>query len=164
MLLKKVREIGSCFFLNNFCTFSVLKNFPSEYSTLNLVRLSVNISVYEKNLWKRVSQKFIQSKYKVQKQPPEVFCKKRCSRLATLLKRDSDTGVFLWIAKLVRTPFLQNTSRRLLLKVGTFIINILVKVVGRYLSSSKFSCSQKQSSLKQLSLVVEDVLKNTLQL
>ena len=90
--------------------------------------------------------------------------KKGVLGLQLYLKRDSDTGVFLWIAKLVRTPFLQNTSRRLLLKVGTFIINILVKVVGRYLSSSKFSCSQKQSSLKQLSLVVQDVLKNTLQL
>ena len=30
-----------------------------------------------------------------QKQPPEVFCKKRCSMSATLLKRDSGTGVFL---------------------------------------------------------------------
>ena len=48
-------------------------------------------------------------------------------------------------------------------KIGTFIINTLFKESGRYLSSTHFTCSQKQSSLKQLSLVIEDVLKNTLQ-
>ena len=51
---------------------------------------------------------------KYQKQPPEVFCKKRP---ATLLEKDSGKGVFpLNFAKFLTTPFLQNTSGGLLLK------------------------------------------------
>ena len=83
----------------------------------------------------------------VKKQPPEVFCKKSCSkkfreiprktpvpeslfnkvaglRPATLLKKR------LWhrcfpgnFVKFLRTPFLQNTSGRLLLKVAERIRN-----------------------------------------
>ena len=59
-----------------------------------------------------------------QRQPLEVFYKKRYSiekglSLQRYLKRDSDTYVFLSFlvnfAKFLRTPFLQNTSRWLLL-------------------------------------------------
>ena len=77
---------------------------------------------------------------KNQKQPPEVFCKKRCSwkfrkihrktpvpeslfnkvaglRPATLLKKRLWHRCFpVNFAKFLRTPFLQNTSGRLLLK------------------------------------------------
>ena len=104
-----------------------------------------NFSVYQKkfcNLTK-LNVSYIASKlespgkllfevfWQVQKQPPEMFCKKRCSeklrkihrktdlRPATLLKQK------LWLtwfpvnfAKFLRTTFLQNTSERLLLQLA----------------------------------------------
>ena len=78
----------------------------------------------------------------VQKQPPEAFCKKMCSwkfhkihrktpvpetffskaaglRPATLLKKRLWYRLFpVNFVKFLRTPFLQNTSERLLLYVG----------------------------------------------
>ena len=54
--------------------------------------------------------------FKVQKQPPEVFCEKRCC--STLLKKRLWHRCFpVNFAKFPRTPFLQNTSGRLLPKV-----------------------------------------------
>ena len=65
------------------------------------------------------------------KQPLEVFYRKSCSKEnicvgisclleafspATLLKRDSNTRVFLWILRIfLRTPIFKNTCERLLL-------------------------------------------------
>ena len=43
--------------------------------------------------------------------------KLQLSRLATLLKRDPNTGVFLWILQNLRTPISKNTCERLLLIV-----------------------------------------------
>ena len=57
---------------------------------------------------------------KLQKQPPEVFCKKRCTKAppATLLKKRLRHRCFpVNFAKFLRTPFSQNTSGRLLLKL-----------------------------------------------
>ena len=78
----------------------------------------------------------------IQKQPPEAFCKKMCSwkfhkihrktpvpeaffnkvaglRLATLLKKRLWYRCFpVNFVQFPRTPFLQNTSERLLLNIG----------------------------------------------
>ena len=64
----------------------------------------------------------------LQEQPPEMFCKKRCSskfrRPATLLKKKLWHRCFpVNFAKFLRrTPFLQNTSGRLLLLLFDFEI------------------------------------------
>ena len=55
-------------------------------------------------------------------------------RPATLLKKRSGTGVFPWIfAKFLRTPFLQNTSVRLLL---SFVIGLFCTSYYLYFSLS----------------------------
>ena len=88
------------------------------------------------------------------KQPPEEFCKKsalenlksftgkrlcwslflinlQVFRLATLLKRDSNTGIYLPVkfAKLLRTPILKNNCERLLMQFlshgSMFIIYVI---------------------------------------
>ena len=46
----------------------------------------------------------------------QVFFKKVAGEACNFIKKDSGTGVFLWIAKFLKTPFLQSTSRQLLLQ------------------------------------------------
>ena len=72
------------------------------------------------------------SQNRIQMQPPELFCKKRCSqkfhkihrkvaglRPATLFKKSLWHRCFpVNFAKFLRTPFLQNTSGRLLLRIS----------------------------------------------
>ena len=59
----------------------------------------------------------------LQKQPPKVFCKKRCSEKFCKMHRKTKSlcrRCFpVNFAKFLRTPFLQNTSGRLLLILGT---------------------------------------------
>ena len=53
-------------------------------------------------------------------------------RLSTSLKRDSSTGIFLWILwKFLRTPFLQNTSGRLLLALVYCLVFMSLSSVFR---------------------------------
>ena len=89
-------------------------------------------------VWVLITQRLAGSRclYKMQKQPPEVFCKKRCSysqenncarapfykvaglRPVTLLKKKLLHRCFpVNFAKFLRTFFSQNTSGRLLLKM-----------------------------------------------
>ena len=81
----------------------------------------------------------------LQKQPPELFCKKvvlgnfakftgkHLSRLSLLIKLQTLQKKRPWhrcfplnFAKFLRTPFLQNTSRRLLLKAVFFFTRFFV--------------------------------------
>ena len=55
--------------------------------------------------------------------------KLQLSRLATLLKRDPNTGVFLWILQNLRTPISKNTCERLLLIVVIYCTENWIKLV-----------------------------------
>ena len=55
--------------------------------------------------------------------------KLQVSRLATLLKRDPNTGVFLWILQNLRTPISKNTCERLLLIVVIYCTENWIKLV-----------------------------------
>ena len=71
-----------------------------------------------------------------QRQPPEVFFKKRCSQKFCKIHWKTCTRVsFLWhrycpvnFAKFLRAPFLQNTPGQLLLKKEGFLNQHLIKV------------------------------------
>ena len=70
---------------------------------------------------KNISLLLIPKLNELQKQPPEVFCKKRCSYTApaTLLKKGLWHRCFpVNFAKFLRTTFSQNTSARLLLELA----------------------------------------------
>ena len=54
--------------------------------------------------------------------------KLQASRLATLLKRDSNTCVFLWILQTLRTPTSKNICERLLLIAVTYCIENWIKL------------------------------------
>ena len=54
--------------------------------------------------------------------------KLQVSRLATLLKRDPNTGVFLWILQNLRTPISKNTCERLLLIVVIYCTENWIKL------------------------------------
>ena len=54
--------------------------------------------------------------------------KLQLSRLATLLKRDPNTGVFLWILQNLRTPISKNTCERLLLIVVIYCTENWIKL------------------------------------
>ena len=56
--------------------------------------------------------------------------KLQASRLATLLKRDSYTGVFLWILQTLRTPILKNIYGQLLLIVVIYCREKWIKLFG----------------------------------
>ena len=56
--------------------------------------------------------------------------KLQASRLATLLKRDSYTGVFLWILQTLRTPILKNIYGQLLLIVVIYCRENWIKLFG----------------------------------
>ena len=55
--------------------------------------------------------------------------KLQASRLATLLKRDSDTGIFLWILQTLRTLISKNTCERLLLIVVVYCKENWIKLL-----------------------------------
>ena len=78
----------------------------------------------------------------LQKQPPEVFCKKSVLRNFTkftkkhlfLLKKRPQHRCFpVNFAKFLRTPFLQNTSGRLLFAVFTRSGQIIFRIFWKYI-------------------------------
>ena len=74
-------------------------------------------------LWydKTIDESFTLNLFSTAEQPPEVFCKKSVLGLrpATLFKKSLwDRCFYVNFAKVLRTPFLQNTCDRLLLKLG----------------------------------------------
>ena len=74
-------------------------------------------------LWydKTIDESFTLNLFSTAEQPPEVFCKKSVLGLrpATLFKKSLwDRCFYVNFAKFLRTPFLQNTCDRLLLKLG----------------------------------------------
>ena len=74
---------------------------------------------------------FLYSFRDIEKQPPEVFCKKR---RATLLKKRLWHRCFsVNFAKFLRTPFLQNTSGRLLLDISVLSCKNLFLSVERFI-------------------------------
>ena len=85
-----------------------------------------------------------------QKQPPEVFCKKRCSEKFRKINRKTSVPKSLYLrpvnfGKFLRTPFLQNTSGRLLLTDAKTFWKVVKPVFGSkvktcYLSYQKIYC------------------------
>ena len=53
------------------------------------------------------------------------------SRLANLLKRDPNIGVFLWILQTLRTPISKNICERLVLIVVTYCIENWIKLFSK---------------------------------
>ena len=115
----------------------------------------------------------------VQKQSPDVFCKKRCSQKFCkihrktpvseslfLIKLQASASGRLWhkcfpvnFAKFLRTRFLQSTSRRLLLIVGFNAIKLLI--INSLLNFCKrsFRFSQQPNPLKWSSIFRRKPLK-----
>ena len=98
----------------------ILANFTGKHLRWNLSKITYYFMHFSSaNLSSNPIIQALDQYAKYQKQLPEVLCEKRC--LATLLKRDSSTGLFLWNLWnswnfLKKTPFLKNIYQRLLLE------------------------------------------------
>ena len=108
--------------------------FPSVLQHRKLLTTVLFISFFRKMNNKNFKQNlpifltFADHNVKKQKQPPEVFCKKRCS----LLKKSLWHRCFpVNFAKFLRIHFLQNTSGRLFLKkLNSFMKTINFHRIG----------------------------------
>ena len=92
------------------------------------------------------------------KQPPEIFCNKRCfqkfhkihKKRPVPLKRPWHSCFPVNFAKYLRTPFLQNTSGRLLLRFVTFLLFIRRNFILNCI------CPKQQQSRAQEYLRIEN--------
>ena len=96
-----------------------------------------------------------------QKQPPEVFYKNVLPQPATLLKKRLWHRCFpVSFAKFLRTPFLQNTSGRLLLNYATLQCTLDHQPVSLFSNFSQPSISLYPTWLTPYPVILKFIMKN----
>ena len=105
--------------------------------------------IFEEHLWSRKINPCRDGLTIFRSSRLEVFCKKRVLRPATLLKK------ILWhrcfpvnFAKFLRTPFLQNTSGRLLLVVSNYNNHPSIRDTNNVFSFRKVTKEEISSAIK----------------
>ena len=106
--------------MERLCCESFFKNSSRVNQTVRLIEVFALENVCFREVLPYI---YYSSNLLLQNQPPEVFCKKNLFRSATLLKRDSNTGVCFTekFVKFLRTSILKNIFERLLLIAGLFL-------------------------------------------